>query len=330
MSTTEPQPTPPGLASISGPRASASGPLTRTLVDDAAVFPPGNARLPDAVDAHLRHRRSGYGPAVGPLLVRLSDASALDALLAGLPAEALNTVREGGAGLGVGLVCPPEASADDVQRGITDIQRGGHAAVRAVEQPVTEPHRLTALVAVAGSNGARVWAEVPQGSPLDGSLGSHLDAVRTAGAGAKYRTGGVRPQAFPTEQQLARFVLGCIAAGVPFKLTAGLHHAVRHTAAGAGEDASDLEQHGLLNVVNAVAAALAGADEATLTTLLADRDAGRVTAAAAELRGSTLGQVREAFASFGCCGVTDPLSDLDTLGLLETGLLERPADKETS
>jgi hypothetical protein len=41
-------------------------------------------------------------------------------------------------------------------------------------------------------------------------------------------------------------------------------------------------------------------------------------------------RVREALASFGCCGVTDPLADLVTLGLLETGLLDRPADKETS
>ena len=40
--------------------------------------------------------------------------------------------------------------------------------------------------------------------------------------------------------------------------------------------------------------------------------------------------VVDAFASFGCCGVTDPLGDLVTLGFLETGLLDRPADKETS
>jgi hypothetical protein len=330
MSTTEPQPGPPRPASTSGPRAPASGPLARALVDDAAVFPPGNAPLPDAVDAHLQHRRSGYGPAVGPLLVRLSDAHALDALLAGLPGDALRALEEDGTGLGVGLVCPAEASTHDVQRGITDVQRHGLAVVRAIEQPVIEAGRLSGLVTLASGNGARVWAEVPAGSPLDGTLQGHLDVVRAAGSGAKFRTGGLRPEAFPTEQQVARFVLGCIGRDLPFKLTAGLHHAVRHTAARAGEEGSDLQQHGLLNVVNAVAAALAGADETALAALLADRDAGRVAAAAAGLDEATLGQVREAFASFGCCGVTDPLSDLDTLGLLETGLLERPADKETS
>jgi hypothetical protein len=306
MSTTEP----------AGSPRPASTPLTRALIDDAAIFPPGNAALADAVRDHHRHRASSYGAAVGPLLVRLSDVGALNALLSDGPR------------LSIGLVCPPDASPDKVRRAIADVRPGG--AVRAIEQPVDRVTALAELVDVGRTNGARVWAEVPQGCPLDGSLGARLDDVAAAGAGAKYRTGGVRPDAFPTEKQLARFLLACIGRSLPFKLTAGLHHAVRHTAAGAGEGGSDLEQHGLLNVVNAVAAAQADADEASTVALLADRDAARVAAAAARLDGASIGRVREAFASFGCCGVTDPLTDLVTLGLLEPGLLDRPADKETS
>lgn len=307
MSTTEPP----------GSRRPASTPLTRALIDDAAIFPPGNAALPDAVRDHHRHRAARYGEAVGPLLVRLSDVGAVGALLAGGP------------GLSIGLVCPPDASPDDVHRAVTDVQRAG-GTVRAIEQPTSPGAPLAELVALGRTHGARVWAEVPQSSALDGSLDARLDDVSAAGAGAKYRTGGVRPEAFPTEQQLARFLLACTSGGLPFKLTAGLHHAVRHTAAGAGEGQTDLEQHGLLNVVTAVAAAQDGAGEAGVATLLADRDAQRVATAAADLDDSSVGRVREAFASFGCCGVTDPLADLVTLGLLETGLLDRPADKETS
>ena len=307
MSTTEPP----------GSRRPASTPLTRALIDDAAIFPPGNSALPDAVREHPRHRAARYGEAVGPLLVRLPDVGALDALLAGGPE------------LSIGLICPPDVSADDVQRAITDAERAG-CAVRAIEQPTGPGAPLAELVTLGRTHGALVWAEVPQASTLDGSLDARLDDVSAAGAGAKYRTGGVRPEAFPTEQQLARFLLACIGRGLPFKLTAGLHHAVRHTAAGAGEGRTDLEQHGLLNVVNAVAAAQDGADEASVAALLADRDAGRVAAAAADLSDTRVGRVRESFASFGCCGVTDPLGDLVTLGFLETGLLDRPADKETS
>jgi hypothetical protein len=294
------------------PRWHASGPLTRALIDDAAIFPPGNAALDDAVRAHHGHRASWYGPAVGPLLVRLSDTVAVHHLL------------DDEAGLHVGLICPPGASARDVERGITDVQRAGRARVRAVEQPVDDLAQLQALVAVDRKPDTRIWAEVPQACTLDGTLDDRLDDVRAAGAHAKYRTGGVRPEAFPTEQQLARFVAACLARSLPFKLTAGLHHAVRHTATD-GSGQPDLEQHGLLNVVTAVAAALDGAVEADLVRLLADRDAGRVAGAVAALDDATVGRVRHAFCSFGCCGVTDPLTDLVTLGLLD-----RPADEETS
>jgi hypothetical protein len=302
-----------------GPPWQAASTFMRALVDDAAIFPPGNAALADAVRAHHGHRASWYGPAVGPLLVRLSDVTALNALL------------DDGAGLSIGLICPPAASPSDVERAITDVQRGGRAAVRALEQPVGGPGDLSGLLAVARPHEARAWAEVPQGCTLDGSLHQRLDDVGAAGpgAGAKYRTGGVTPEAFPTEQQLARFVLGCVARRLPFKLTAGLHHAVRHTAAGQ-PDQPPLEQHGLLNVMTAVAAARDGAGEPDLVALLADRDARRVAGAVAALDDATVGRVREAFSSFGCCGVTDPLTDLVTLGLLRAGSLDRPADKETS
>jgi hypothetical protein len=294
-----------------------SGTFARALVDDAAIFPPGNAALDDAVRAHHDHRASWYGPAVGPLLVRLSDTTALNGLL------------DDEAGLPAGLICPPGASSGDVERAITDVQGRGRAVVRAIEQPVADPADLLGLLAVARGHDALVWAEVPQGCTLDGTLDRRLDDVGAAGAGAKYRTGGVRPEAFPTERQLARFLLACVARRLPFKLTAGLHHAVRHTATG-GTDQPDLEQHGVLNVVTAVAAALDGAAEPDVVTLLADRDASRVAGTVAGLDDDMLRHVRQAFVSFGCCGVTDPLTDLVTLGLLTTGLLDRPADKETS
>src|SRR5258706_15580954 len=46
--------------------------LLARLVDDAAVFPPGNAPLPEAVAAHHGHRAAWYADLVGPLLVPAS------------------------------------------------------------------------------------------------------------------------------------------------------------------------------------------------------------------------------------------------------------------
>ena len=48
------------------------------LLDDAAVFPPGNLPLAEAVVAHRAHRASWYADLVGPLVV---PAAALDDLV---------------------------------------------------------------------------------------------------------------------------------------------------------------------------------------------------------------------------------------------------------
>src|SRR4051794_26807891 len=52
------------------------------LLDDAAVFPPGNAPLLDAVAAHREHRVSWYAPMVGPLLLPPEDVDAVPADIA--------------------------------------------------------------------------------------------------------------------------------------------------------------------------------------------------------------------------------------------------------
>src|SRR4051812_49559276 len=59
----------------SGPRCARVGAVStipgylRGLVDDAAVFPPGNAPLEEAVAAHPRHPTAPYVAPVGPLVV---------------------------------------------------------------------------------------------------------------------------------------------------------------------------------------------------------------------------------------------------------------------
>src|SRR3954470_19770696 len=72
----------------------------RGLVDDAAVFPPGNAPLDEALDGHRRHRAAAYAPLVGPLVVGDRHLPDLRRLVE--PAEdeplAVAVVVSGGAG----------------------------------------------------------------------------------------------------------------------------------------------------------------------------------------------------------------------------------------
>ena len=67
------------------------------LVDDAAVFPPGDAELPDAVAAYDARRGEWYADLVGPLVVK-------DTQLPDVPTEVpVSVVLTGGAGAVAGV-----------------------------------------------------------------------------------------------------------------------------------------------------------------------------------------------------------------------------------
>jgi hypothetical protein len=125
---------------------------------------------------------------------------------------------------------------------------------------------------------------------------------------AKVRCGG---EAFPSVEALAHFVAGCHAAGKPFKATAGLHHPLRTPA-----------QHGFLNLL--AAAVFAHLGEAEITALLAEEDPSAFTLddeaftargqrAAAEQIAATR---RELFIAYGSCSFSEPVEDLQALGML--------------
>jgi hypothetical protein len=111
----------------------------------------------------------------------------------------------------------------------------------------------------------------------------------------------------PAVEELAALVHSCREHGVPFKATAGLHHAVRQDG-----------QHGFLNLL---ASAIFGDEEAALAeddaaAFGVDGDVFRWrdrTASAAEVeRGRAL------FVAFGSCSFSEPVDDLRALGLLAT------------
>jgi hypothetical protein len=129
---------------------------------------------------------------------------------------------------------------------------------------------------------------------------------------AKLRTGGIRADLYPSEAELAAAIASAVRHGVPFKATAGLHHAVRNT-----DPATGFEQHGFLNLLVATDAALAGAGLTELTALLAERDGARL----AELVRAVSPSTREVFRSFGTCHIGEPVTELADLGLLDRELV---------
>ncbi|RZD92947.1 hypothetical protein C0Q65_30390, partial [Streptomyces albidoflavus] len=155
--------------------------------------------------------------------------------------------------------------------------------------------------------GVTVYVEVPRDRRRAGLIAALADSPFLA----KFRTGGVRAELYPDERELARAVLLAVRAQVPFKATAGLHHAVRNT-----DPRTGFEQHGHLNLLAATGAALNGAGEEEVVAVLAERDATTV----AGLVRALSPEVRTAFRSFGTCSLAEPVGELAALGLLDPDL----------
>lgn len=280
--------------------------LFRSLVDDAAVFPPGNAPVPRAWEEHLRLRRGGYGDLLGPLLVGTGHAAELGQVAGGDGDEAP---------VELAVVSRPGADVDDLLATVKLLR--GVAAVRvgSVETALD----LAGSWRRALSLGVPVAVEVDRDST---NLPRALDEVRTAATDlpeavlAKLRTQATPQQPVPSPSELAAFLLGADARELPVKLTGGLHHAVARR----GDDGGTLDRHGVLNVLAALAAIDDGADEQALVETLADEDTDRLVDVVVGLDEPAVVRVRSRFRSFGCCGVTDPLDELRDLGLLT----ERP------
>jgi len=272
-------------------------PLLTGMVDDAAVFPPGSASLDEAVRAHRDHRTAWYAPLVGPLLVPAVDATAAP-------------LRDGP--IDVGLIGEREA----LRRAFEDLPEG--VTLRQVESPVAKRGEdpmpgLKALLALLAGLDAPVpgFAEVPLTWGLMLAL-DHLAEARAAGApvAPKFRTGGLAAELFPTPVELAAVICACRDRGLPFKLTAGLHHAVRQT-----DPETGLVHHGFVNVLVAALVASDGGEPVDLAEVLATVDAIPL----AEAARAGLARNRPLWIGFGSCGIAGPLADLTTLGLLAEG-----------
>ena len=266
--------------------------LFASLVDDAAVFPPGNAPLAEAVRRHHVHRSSRYAAFVGPLLVPASAAGDLGPLLDG------QTLR-------VGVIARPGTAASEVATAVHQLRSTGGVEVSGVELGWTPDWRVTDF------GGLALSLEVPRGADQVAAIADIAsDASDAAQLQAKFRTGATDTWAWPDETELATFIRTTIDHDLGFKLTGGLHHVVRGTHDGQ-------EQHGLLNVLATVRWALNGADVDKLVPLLAERDPAVLVPQITRMSAADAAIVRAFFTAYGCCEVTDPIGELTTLGLVQ-------------
>ena len=269
-------------------------PLFAGLVDDASLLPPSLIGLPDAAAKHREHTTAWYAGLLGSLLVPASVAAAE-------PVPDLTAVLIGDVPIGALPV-------------IVDKVRAAGAVVRHVEAAVArrgeDPQPgLAGLFALAVD--LPVYAEIP----LSWGLLSALDTVAEARAqglriAPKFRVGGLAAELFPTPVELAAIICACRDRNLPFKLAAGLRHALRHT-----DPETGFTHHGFLNVLVASAVAVEGGEVAEVAESLAATHPLPLVEPARERRDAD----RPLWIGYGSVNVIEPLTDLVRLGLIDGG-----------
>lgn len=235
------------------------------LIDHAALFPPASMSLDEALEEDRAARES--------------EAAALMARFVA-PARLLAELPDERPALSVVLSRPDDAPL------LTD--HDVEAAELALATPQPRPADLLAAYRTLEPLGVEIYFELIFDEGWRNDIPAVIGAIAALGARVKLRCGGT---VTPSVEQVALVIASCRDAGVPFKCTAGLHHAMRRG-----------EEHGFLNILAATTA-----PNARLEEVLAEEDF-----AALDLDSPD----RSLFTSFGSCSWREPVDDLEALGLL--------------
>jgi hypothetical protein len=284
-------------------------------IDYAGLFPPAALDLPTAVRHYAEYRAGPDAWALGRFVVssaRLVELEeAVESLAPRAPAEPWRLSVLSGADPAAELEALGELNCRHAAQGATalsgDVVEAKAGSVDAIERVLAAVPR---------------WATAYVEVPLEPDPAPLVAAIARRGGRAKARTGGVTADAFPAPEALLRFLRAVTDAGVPFKLTAGLHHPLRAEYRLTYEPAGPRgTMYGFLNVFLAAAFLRAGLTDADALRLLEERDpaAFRFTPDAIEWRGrrvtrSVIAATRaQGLAGFGSCSFTEPVDELKAL-----------------
>jgi hypothetical protein len=293
----------------------------RGLVDYAGLFPPASLDMLRAVQQHREYLMGKDRWALGRFVVPASRLGEFSA--------AFNEVccgeREPTWPLSV------LASANDAAA-IAELDQGAFSIdcveMKASFHPADKDPSAGAPASAAEAS--RLLEDFESGPAVyveftAADVGAMLPVLARYGARAKIRTGGVTAEAFPSVETVADFLAACARAKVPFKATAGLHHAVRGSYKLTYEaQSARATMHGFVNVFLAAVLAWRGEGARALTETLALTDGSAFSFGEESVRWlkfdagvDEIEAARREFAvSYGSCSFTEPLEEVKRLGWL--------------
>ncbi len=288
--------------------------LLAEIVDYAGLFPPSQLPMGEAVANYAAYLKSRYKWMLGRFVVPVARLSEF----AEHAAESFETSSDVWK-----LSVLASDAIDETVENIAAFNRRytGKAIIDALEVKADTVLEIE-NIAVHLPENLTVYFELP----LDEKLAESVITLAIAKHRAKIRTGGITPEAFPPIEKITRFMRICLAANVPFKCTAGLHHPLRALKSLTYEANAPIgRMNGFLNVFVAAAFLQQGYAPKLIHELLKDERADNF-----QFRADGVLWRQEYFAhttqlkflrehgiiSFGSCSFVEPIEDLQEIELL--------------
>ncbi len=289
--------------------------LLAEIIDYAGLFPPSQISMSEAVINYATYRNSNYNWMLGRFVV---PAARLGEFL-----ESARDFFSNNADRNWHLSV---LAGEDIYETIRQIenfnaQSSPYAVCDVLEVKATTESKIVNTVNALPPK-LMTYFEIPN----DERLPDLISALAINGQRAKIRTGGITPAAFPPIRTIIRFVRTCLAANVPFKATAGLHHPLRcYKPLTYEPNAPEGMMNGFLNLFLATGFARYGFKPSLLEEILEDEfeesyefdETGVWWRREHFLNNSQLARLRQSsIVSFGSCSFEEPITDLQEIGIL--------------
>lgn len=287
--------------------------LLAELIDYAGLFPPSQLPMKKAVENFAAYKNGEFGWMLGRFVVPFArlDEFAKEAREVSSSEESVWKLS----------VLAGEDIYETVRK-IEDFNREflSKAACDALEIKAANSLQIENAAAHIPEDFAAFFE-----LPLNENLAEMVAALAIKKQRAKIRTGGVTESAFPEIRQIVRFMRLCLAANVPFKCTAGLHHPLRCVKPLTYEkDAPIGTMNGFLNVFLAAALLQRNYKSNLIYELLEDESAENFQFGndGISWRQEFIGTPQlktlraRAAISFGSCSFEEPIEDLREIGIL--------------